>query len=111
MIKSKEIAGDIVLYLKGRLDVHLSTEIEKDINDVIAKSPDANLIINLEDVEYMSSSGLRVLVASMRILKGNAKGLKLTNLNPAVKKVFEVVELMDMFDIYNTEEEAISSLE
>ncbi len=110
MLKTKEIGDNIVVYLKGRLDVHLSTEIEKEINEIINNNPDANLVINLDDVEYMSSSGLRVLVASMRVLKSKDKTLKLCHLNPAVKKVFEVVELMDMFDIYNTEAEAVEAL-
>ena len=108
MLKHKEITDNIVFYLKGRLDVHLSTEVEKEINDIIQQFPDKNILVNLDDVEYMSSSGLRVLVASMRILKANDKELKLCNLNPAVKKVFEVVELMDMFDIYDTEADALA---
>ena len=108
MLKHKEITDNIVVYLKGRLDVHLSTEVEKEINDIIQQFPDKNILVNLDDVEYMSSSGLRVLVASMRILKANDKELKLCNLNPAVKKVFEVVELMDMFDIYDTEADALA---
>ena len=107
MIKHKESEDFVVAYLKGRIDVHLSTEIEKEINAIIAKFSDKSLIINLEDVEYMSSSGLRVLVASMRVLKSNNKNLRLCNLNTAVKKVFEVVELMDMFDIYSSEKEAL----
>ena len=109
MIKHKESGDFVVAYLKGRIDVHLSTEIEKEINAIIAKFSDKSLIINLEDVEYMSSSGLRVLVASIRILKSNNKNLRLCNLNTAVKKVFEVVELMDMFDIYSSEKEALTA--
>lgn len=109
MIKHKESEDFVVAYLKGRIDVHLSTEIEKEINAIIAKFSDKSLIINLEDVEYMSSSGLRVLVASMRVLKSNNKNLRLCNLNTAVKKVFEVVELMDMFDIYSSEKEALTA--
>ncbi|MCB1145788.1 MAG: STAS domain-containing protein [Leptospiraceae bacterium] len=109
MVKVKETNGNLIVYLKGRLDVHLSGEIEKDLNQLIEKKPDKDLIINLLDIEYMSSSGLRVLVAIMRLLKGNNKNLKLCHLNSAVRKIFEVVELMDMFDIYETEEEALKS--
>jgi len=109
MLKTKEVGDNIVIYLKGRLDVHLSTEIEKETNDIINDNPNSSLVMNLEDVEYMSSSGLRVLVASMRILKSKDQNLKLCHLNPAVKKVFEVVELMDMFDIYDTEKQALDS--
>lgn len=110
MLKTKQVNTDLVIYLKGRLDVHLSTEVEKDIQEIINRNSDASLILNLADVEYMSSSGLRVLVATMRLLKANGKALKLCNLNQAVLKVFEVVELMDMFDIYETEESALENV-
>lgn len=107
MLKMKEVQDDIVIYLKGRLDVHASGDIEKELTKLIDKNPDKNVVINLQDVEYMSSSGLRVLVATMRMLKTNGKALKLCHLNAAVKKIFEVVELMDMFDIFETEEQAL----
>lgn len=110
MIKVREVGNDLVLYITGRLDVHFSAEVESEIEKQMEKHPDANLVINLAEVEYMSSSGLRVLVATMRKLKSRNKELKLCQLNPAVLKVFEVVELMDMFDIYDSETEALDSL-
>jgi anti-sigma B factor antagonist len=57
----------------------------------------------------MSSSGLRIFVSTMRVLKESKRKLKLCSMNSAVQKIFEVVELMDMFDIYETEEEALES--
>lgn len=61
-LKTKKVDNIVVVYLSGRLDVHLSADIEKGINDIIKNDPEANLLLNLEDVEYMSSSGLRIFV-------------------------------------------------
>jgi anti-anti-sigma factor len=108
-LKTKKIDNIIVVYLSGRLDVHLSADIEKGINKIIKDEPGKDLLLNLQNVEYMSSSGLRIFVSTMRILKENNRKLKLSNINNAVKKIFEVVELMDMFDIYDTEEDALKS--
>ena len=108
-LKTKKVDNVVVIYLAGRLDVHLSAEIEKEINNVIQNEPDSHLLLNLKDVEYMSSSGLRIFVSTMRILKESKRKLKLCNMNSAVKKIFEVVELMDMFDLYESEEEAVKS--
>jgi len=108
-LKTKKINNVIIIYLYGRLDVHLSAEIEKEINNIIQGEPNSYLLMNLKDVEYMSSSGLRIFVSTMRILKESKRKLKLCNMNNAVKKIFEVVELMDMFDIFDSEEEAIQS--
>ena len=105
----KRVDNVVVVYLPGRLDVQLSAEIEKEINKIIQNEPDMHLLMNLQNVEYMSSSGLRIFVSTMRILKEQKRMLKLCNMNNAVKKIFEVVELMDMFDIYDSEEEALKS--
>jgi len=105
----KRVDNVVVVYLAERLDVHLSAEIEKEINKIIQNEPDMHLLMNLQNVEYMSSSGLRIFVSTMRILKEQKRMLKLCNMNNAVKKIFEVVELMDMFDIYDSEEEALKS--
>ncbi|MCS6984238.1 MAG: STAS domain-containing protein [Leptospiraceae bacterium] len=109
MIRTKQVGEQLIIYLRGRLDVQLSAEVEREINEILEKHPKGDVVINLAEVEYMSSSGLRVLVAVMRILKANSRRLKLCQLNSPVRKIFEVVELMDMFDIYETEEEALAS--
>jgi len=108
-LNTRKVDNIIVIYLTGRLDVHLSADIEKDINNIINNEPDCDLLLNLKDVEYMSSSGLRIFVSTMRILKESKRKLKLSNMNNAVKKIFEVVELMDMFDIYDYEDDAVQA--
>ncbi len=108
-LQTKKVDNVIVVYLQGRLDVHLSADIEKEINKLIKDEPNAHFLFNLSGVEYMSSSGLRIFVSTMRILKESNRKLKLCNMNSAVKKIFEVVELMDMFEIYESEAEALAS--
>jgi len=108
--KTKKIDNTVVVYLSGRLDVHLSADTEKAINDLIKAESGCNFILNLNDVEYMSSSGLRIFVSTMRVLKETKRKLALCSMNNAVKKIFEVVELTDMFDIFNNEDEALDFL-
>ena len=108
-LTTKEVGQSIVVYLAGRVDVHLASEIEGDMNELTENHKDKNVILNLDEVEYMSSSGLRVFVSLMRNLKDSERSLKLSNLSLAVRKIFEVVELMDMFEIYETEEEALAN--
>lgn len=106
-LRSKTYDNIIILYLTGRLDVQNSIQIEKEINHIIQKEHNYHLLLNLEDVRYMSSSGIRIFVSTMRLLNGKNKKLKLCNLSNSVKKIFEVVELLDMFEVYDSEEEAI----
>lgn len=106
----KKTGNVIIIYLQGRLDVHLSADIEKEINRLITTDISCNFILNLKEVEYMSSSGLRIFVSTMRILKESKRKLVLCEMNNAVRKIFEVVELTDMFDIFNSENEALEFL-
>lgn len=108
-LKTHEAGNNIVIYLSGRMDVHLASEVETELNEIIQKHTSRDIVLNLEDVEYMSSSGLRVFVSLMRSLKDTNRKLKLCNLSVAVRKVFEVVELMDMFNIFDSEDEATAS--
>ena len=97
-----------IIQLEGRLDVHLSLEIEQAVNDLIDKG-EKFLLFDLEGVQYLSSSGLRIFIAAMRRLKGIDGGLKLANMNESVKKIFKVVELIDLFEIYPSVDEALKA--
>ncbi|GMT49249.1 MAG: hypothetical protein IEMM0008_0788 [bacterium] len=97
-----------IIQLEGRLDVHLSLEIEQSVNDLIDKG-EKFLLFDLAGVQYLSSSGLRIFIAAMRRLKGVEGNLKLANMSESVKKIFKVVELIDLFEIYPSVEEATTA--
>jgi len=102
---------DIVLiYLKGHLDIYITGQIEKKIIEVISANPECNLIINLTDVDYVSSAGLGVFISIMSKLKKSQRKLALCSLNYTVRRIFNVVKFYDMFDVFKTEIEAIEFL-
>jgi len=95
-----------IIYLKGRLDVHHCAEIEQEISKLLSYELTSHLLFNMKDVEYISSSGLRIIVSTMKMLKEDNRSLAICNINNAVKKIFEVVQLTDMFNIFNSEDDA-----
>ena len=107
-LKTRKVDETIIIELEGRLDVHLSLEIEQAVNDII-DSGERKLLCDLDKVVYLSSSGLRIFIAAMRRLKGLDGSLKLANLSEDVKKIFRVVELIDLFEIYDSVDEALAS--
>ena len=106
-LKTRKEGKVIVIELEGRLDVHLSLEIEQAVNDIIDKG-EKYLLFDLKGVQYLSSSGLRIFIAAMRKLKSIDGALKLANMSDSVKKIFKVVELIDLFEIYESVEEALA---
>jgi anti-sigma B factor antagonist len=67
------------------------------------------IVLNLGEVNYIDSGGLGTLVA-LRITAQNASGaIKLTNLTKRVGDVLQITKLLTVFDVYNSEAEAIES--
>lgn len=109
-VQIKDVAvGSAIAYLHGRLDVAVSGEVEEHLLKSIDTKNIKHLVLNMADVEYMSSSGFRVMIALLRKLKDLKGSLKICCVRPAVKRIFDVIELTTLFDMFETEEEAIAA--
>ena len=101
--------GDVeVLALNGRLDAYSSIELERSINTLIDEGC-VRLVVNFGGVEYISSSGLRVMLASLKRLRTAQGDLRLACLKPYVKEVFDIAGFTQLFEFCDREEEAVSS--
>ncbi|MDH5655036.1 MAG: STAS domain-containing protein [Spirochaetia bacterium] len=109
MLNTKKSGNSTVVYLEGRLDVSVSNEIEEELAKMIDSEDCKHLVLNMEKVEYMSSSGFRACIATLRKLNAKEGTMKLSNIRPSVKRIFDVIELTSLFDIYETEAEALNS--
>ncbi|OLY59872.1 anti-anti-sigma factor [Leptospira santarosai serovar Guaricura] len=91
------------------MDIGHSDEVEAKLLDDV-QSGQGDILINLENISYISSSGIRIFVGMVRELEKQGRKLKLCCITPPVKKVFDVVELLDLFEVYETESSALDSL-
>ena len=67
------------------------------------------LVIDMGNVTFLDSSGLGALVAVWRSLSSRDGEMKLCRIGPSVRTVFELTRIHRVFEIYNTEEEALAS--
>ena len=107
-IEEKSVGTVEILSLNGRLDAYSSNEVEKSINTLI-EGGCVRIVVNFDGVEYISSSGLRVMLASLKRLKKLQGDLKLACLKPYVKEVFDIAGFTQLFEICEGEEEAVDS--
>ncbi|URA09502.1 STAS domain-containing protein [Thermospira aquatica] len=101
--------GDVVIFdIKGEIDLYNAPEIKDKIKDEINKGK-VNIIINLDKVSYIDSSGIGVLISSLSNLKKVGGALKLINVYASVRKVFELTKLTSFFEIYDSEADALAA--
>ncbi|MCR9142503.1 MAG: STAS domain-containing protein [bacterium] len=105
----ESVNGAWIVRLGGRLDVSKSEELEKILRQMLKQEP-RPLVVNLEEVSYLSSSGIGVLLGIFRQLKGLELQMVLCQVSPAVEKLLEVVELSQVFRIFDRENDAIESI-
>ena len=101
--------GDIVIVsLAGRLDAYGANDVEKKL-DLFIDSGQVKLVINLENLEYISSSGLRVFLAALKKVRKQQGDMKLADLKPFIKEIFDIAGFTQLFNILDNEEAAINS--
>ena len=101
--------GDITMVaLSGRLDAYGANDVERKLNSLI-DAGQIRQVINLEKLEYISSSGLRVFLAALKKARKQQGDIKLSCLKPYVVEIFEIAGFTQLFNIFDTEEAAVKS--
>lgn len=95
-IQTQNEGNILTMFLEGRLDSSTAEELETAINGVLSADTE-KLIINLHEVDYVSSAGLRVMVKAYKALSG--KPLVIQQPNDAVREVLNMSGLLKFFAI------------
>ena len=96
----------IVLTPTGRLDITTAWQFRLKLQDCIQKQS-SHVVVNLGQVNFIDSSGLTSLVAGMRDADKVKGSFRICNVHPDAKLVFEVTMMDSVFEIFDTEEEAL----
>jgi len=103
----KEKDGAVILSLAGEIDMKCSSELRTKFMELFKSNP-AVLIVDMTEVEFMDSSGLAILVETLKWSRQNNSQLKLVGMVQAVRSVFEISRLDSIFQIYDTHQEALA---
>ncbi len=95
-----------VLDLNGELDAHTASELEAAIQKCRDDS-DFQIIISGKNLQYISSAGLGVFMAYIEDIREKGGDIKIAELQPKVFNVFDLLGFPMLFDIVETEEDAI----
>ena len=102
-------SGDVrILSFQGNLDTNTSVQAESEINSLIDAGTQ-KLLVNFEKLDYISSAGLRILLATAKKLKASEGDLKICGLNETVQEVFDISGFATILSVTKTEDEALGA--
>lgn len=94
-----------VLDVSGEIDVYTAPKLRERLIELVAAGSH-RVIVNLEGVDFLDSTGLGVLVGALKRVKAHGGSLSLICTQEKILKIFEITGLTKVFDIYPSEDEA-----
>ncbi len=107
-LRPRPDTGVAVLDLTGELDAHTAPEFEAALERALADGH-ARLVVNGAGLQYVSSAGLGVFMAFVEPLRERGGDLKVAALQPRVFEVFDLLGFPLIFDVVETEDEAVAA--
>lgn len=88
--------SNLTIEIEGRLDTLTSPELEKEVDSALDGI--TNLVVDLKNLEYISSAGLRVLLGVAQVMEDQGD-MKVINVSSEVKDIFEVTGFDEVLTI------------
>lgn len=98
----------VVEMLEPRLDARVASEFKNNMADLIQKG-NRQIVVSLDKVNFIDSSGLGAIVASLKNLGGEGD-MAICGTRAAVSSLFSLTRMDKVFRMYKTEEEAVGAL-
>ncbi|GAB4376774.1 MAG: hypothetical protein Kow0042_23450 [Calditrichia bacterium] len=99
-----------IIRVGGFIDTTTSSEVERALNSLL-KQNRYNIIIDLGNVDYISSAGWGIFISEIKSIREHDGDLKLVRMIPDVYEIFELLEFHHILDVYDSVEEAVQKFE
>ena len=110
-VGSRVVDGVTIVDCSGRITLGEGSVILRDtVRDLLGKG-NKKIVLNLQDVNYIDSSGIGELVSSFSSVRNRGGELKLLNLTKKVHDILIITKLYTVFDIHSDETTAVRSFQ
>ncbi|MCP4116313.1 MAG: STAS domain-containing protein [Desulfobacteraceae bacterium] len=107
-IKVENRGEGVLVRISGRLDAVTAAELDAAFGEIL-EGGGHNVIVSMEELEYISSAGLRVILLFAKKLHGGQGQVGFAALSGNVKEIFDISGFYSLFKIYDTVEEAFAA--
>jgi len=106
---NREVDGVAVVALDGRIVLgEESNALREKVKALIAEGK-KKIVLNMDNITFIDSAGLGTLVAAHHSVKSQGASLRLCHLGSKFQEVLQITKLLTVFDVYNSEAEAVAS--
>lgn len=110
MLKTEKKDGILIVSFEkvNRFNALISEPVKEEVKALFT-TPNTRLILNLEGISFIDSSGFGVFLSIMKTANNNYGFFKISNISEDVMELFKLLQLHNIFEIYNTVDDAIKS--
>jgi anti-sigma B factor antagonist len=106
-LDTREVGGRTIVAVGGEIDVYTAPKLRDRITELVADGV-YNLVIDMEGVEFLDSTGLGVLVGGLKKVRAHDGSLELVCNQDRLLKIFRITGLAKVFVIHETPEAALA---
>ncbi len=99
MLKAKPLRDAVTVVIAGELDHFAAPQIRRRLDEMLDDPTVTHLVLDLENLTFMDSSGIGVLLGRLRILQARGGTLSVKNMQPPVEKLFYLSGLQRVIGI------------
>jgi len=100
----------LCIRLTGELDHHTAEELREQVTNIIESQAIHHILLNLENLSFMDSSGLGVILGRYKQIKNLGGEMVVCSISPAVKRLFEMSGLFKIIRLEQNEDFALQTL-
>jgi len=101
----------LVVRLAGEIDIKVADALRTELETSLDKSQAQHLVLNLDRVSFIDSSGLGVILGRYKRISSRGGRMAFVGLKPAVKRVLELSGVLRISEVFPSEDEALSRLQ
>jgi len=105
-LATREVEGTTVVSVGGEIDVYTAPKLRDKITELVGEGR-FHLVVDMEGVEFLDSTGLGVLVGGLKKVRANNGSLQLVCNQERLLKIFRITGLAKVFVIHRSSEDAL----
>ena len=107
-LDTREIGDVTVVSVGGEIDVYTAPKLRDQLAELVAAGH-YHLLIDMEQVEFLDSTGLGVLVGGLKKVRAHEGSMEIVCQQPRLLKIFRITGLAKVFTIHESEDAALAS--